>query len=284
MFNNKDKLAGYSLMLLLEYGVSVDYVTASPVTVLHYLALASCLDDTYFELLKLVVDSGSIDFSASVDSNKKGVDQYVLALSMHKPNYKSKCCAVLDYLVSKGLSFTEDKNGVIVASGQSGGFNKHEFVGKYKSAHGGSSHTNITGMRQMNFGDDNYNNNDNKFDSDSMDGGQYVDNHANTLSIIASKFNLKTNDLKVRAIKSLLYEKVKTEYPDLKNVARTSKLEEFANSNIVDSFSDSTISKRMEIIATNDKNRPARDNKHQNKEESKPKKESKTKPKKSSKK
>ncbi len=242
-FNNSNDHAGYNLFFCIKNNINLNWTLYSPVTLFHYLTMYACVSPVYKKLLHYCIDKNSIsDLNSSVDANGKTVDQYILALGMQFPQYCNECIDIIDYLVSNGLSLSQDNNGVQVVNNMSGGhnFNENEFISKFNNIKGGSSSQVITGMRQMNIRDDN-----NDTNSELLGGG---DDHEQTLKIIASKLGLEPTDLKVKAIKSLLYNKVKNDYPDLHGNKRTAKLEEYASSNIMDSFTESEIFARMELL------------------------------------
>lgn len=251
-FKTSNSMSGYDLNYSMLYG-SVDwtyYSDSCPVTLLHYLAMCSVLSEEYFNILKSGVQNGQISsLNSSVDKNGKCVDQYVLALSFVNPNFKSSCNKILSWLYTNGLSQQSDTNGVSVCkkNQQSGGsFNKNEFIAKYNSntlIGGGKS---VTGMRQMHFKEDT--SMMAATDESDYDGGKFSNDHENAINIIASKLNLKSSDIKVRAIKSLLYDKVKADFPTLLGKDRTAKLEEYAAS-MISSLSDSAINTRIKLIS-----------------------------------
>jgi hypothetical protein len=256
-FKTADNLVGYNIAILSD--CSINWTEGSPISLLHYFVLYACVNESYKKLLKYILKKNPIDFSAPpVDINGKGVDQYILALSMHKPEHSKSCSEVLQFLCDNGLTFQPDNNGVSVAlcSQTGAGFNKSEFITKYNQAGGKSSNV-ITGMRQMVFRHDA---SDNIIDYDSdIEGGKFTNDHDNAVNMIASKLGLKTTDLRVRAVKSLLYDKVKADYPDLHGKDRTAKLEDYVSN--MDQLSESAISQRMQIIADIDKNRPDKQDK-----------------------
>lgn len=287
-FKNNNDCVGQYIFFCIKNNINLNWTLYSPVTLLHYLTLYACVYQEYNKLLKYCIDKNAIsDLNSSVDANGKTVDQYILALGMQYPQYCDQCTTLIDYLVSNGLSLSADNNGVQVVSNMSGGnnFNENEFISKFNNIKGGSSSQVITGMRQMNIRDDN-----DDINSELLGGG---DDHEQTLKIIASKLGLEPTDLKVKAIKSLLYNKVKNDYPDLHGNKRTAKLEEYASSNIMDSFTESEISARMDLLtelnktkSLNKSDKPKSESKKDSTTKSKPKesKPKESKPKKTSKK
>ena len=237
-----------------KISLNFDQLSKNGLSLFHYIVLFSIDNPDYTLLLDYCLKNLSVNVNA-VDCNGKNIGQYLVLLGDQD--------VLLDKLISFGLNLSlPDKNGVYVnllqqGSGSTNTFLPSEFITKYNTPiqQGGISNK-ISGMRQMSTRSELYNTtNNDDYDDDysitsELEGGGNDNDNAHDLIIknIAILMNYK-DELRARAVKSLLYQKVKNEYPNLKSKERTKKLEEFASDkSLIESLNESDIKARMTLL------------------------------------